>query len=68
MASYQEIDTRLKTVEDKIEFVMQAIKVGQAPTIVGAPPRIMSLLDLYTESRKAGLVIDSTPAEEATNG
>lgn len=61
MASYQDLETRVKTLEDRVEFIMQAIRIGRASPIVGAPPIVMSLFDLYMESRKAGLTIDVAP-------
>lgn len=57
MASYQEIETKLEQVRDKVDFVMNAIRVAQPSALVGAPPRVASLFDLYTESRRAGLII-----------
>ena len=68
MASTQEMDTAIRVLVDKIEFVMKSIKVGQQSPIVGAPPRVVSLLDLYSESKLAGLTIADEKPEEAVNG
>lgn len=69
MASYQAIDTDLRAVEDKVDFIMNLIKIATPSPLVGAPPRVVSLLDMYTESRRAGLTIDTTPtaSEEVTD-
>ena len=64
MASYQEIDSAVKQLDRKLNFVMNAIRVAQQSAIVGAPPRVLSLLDLYQESQTAGLTIDTTAAEK----
>jgi hypothetical protein len=61
MASYQDIDTRLRTVEAKINFAMNAVKVAQASPIVGGPPHVVSLLDIYLESLRANLTLDVEP-------
>ena len=60
MASYQDLEVRVKTLEDKIDFVMQAIRIGRPSALVGMPPIVMSLFDLYSESKRAGLTIDTT--------
>ena len=65
MASYQIIETDLNQLKDQVEFVMKAIRVAQPSALVGAPPRVVSLFDLYIESKKAGLVIVNDPAPAA---
>ena len=64
MASYQDIETRLRTVEDKLNFAMNLIRVAQQSFLEGFPPRVVSLNDMYIESRRAGLEI--VEAEEVT--
>ena len=64
MASYQEIESRLRTVEGLLEFVSEAIKVGRQSPIVGAPPTVVSLKQLYQESKAAGLTIQTEPEQE----
>lgn len=69
MASYQDLEVRVKTIEDKLDFVLNAIRIGQPSKIIGAPPIVMSLFDLYIESKRAGLTIEpATPAPEIING
>lgn len=55
MASVQEMETKLAQVERKIDFAMKAIKLMQQSPLMGMPPRVVSLLDLYIESNRAGL-------------
>ena len=66
MSSYQEIESRLRSVEDLLEFVSQAIRIGHPSPILGAPSRVVSMKQLYQESKAAGLTIDTTP--EPVNG
>ena len=62
MPSYQAIDTDLRTVEAKVDFIMKSIRLSRPSPIVGAPPTTVSMLDLFTESRRAGLEIVDPPA------
>ena len=64
MASTQEMDVAIKVLEDKVDFLMKAIRIGQPSPIIGMPPRVSSLLDLYQESKLAGLTI----ADEVKEG
>lgn len=73
MASYQAIATELEAVKDRLNFVMETIRLAQRSPIVGAQPQVVSLNDLYHASRQAGLTIDAdpietAPTEEPTNG
>ena len=63
MASVQEMETKLAQLERKLDFVMNVIRVGQPSPLVGMPPRVMSLLDLYLESSRAGLEPDVKEGE-----
>ena len=63
MSSYQTVETDLVQLKDQVEFVMKAIRIAQPSPLMGMPPRVMSLFDLYTESKRAGLVI-ATDAEK----
>ena len=56
MASVQEMETKLSQLERKVDFVMKAIRVAQQSPLVGMPPRVSSLFDLYLESQQVGLV------------
>lgn len=56
--SYQDIETRLRTVEEKIDFTMKAFavqRVERSP-IVGSKRTVTtrSLLDLYRDMKGAG--------------
>ena len=62
MSSYQDLDTRLHALEDKLDFVMTAIRLGKPSPILGMPPLVVSMKDLYTESRRAGLTITDVPS------
>lgn len=64
MASVQEMETKLAQVERKIDFAMKSIKLMQQSPLVGMPPRVVSLLDLYTESQRAGLTIAEPDVKE----
>lgn len=71
MVSYQDIDVRLKVIEDKVEFLLNAVRISQPSPIIGYPPRVFSLKDLYLESKAAGLMIeenknggDAVPADD----
>lgn len=64
MASYQDLESRLITVEKKIDFVMKSIRLSQPSPLVGMPPTLISMLDLYTESLRAGLEIIDVPKED----
>lgn len=68
MASTQEMEVAVKVLEAKIDFVMNAIRVGQPSPLVGMPPRILSLLDLYRESRAVGLEPAEVKEGEVVNG
>ena len=62
MSSYQQVETKLAQIERQLEFVMKAIRIAQPSVLVGMPPKVLSLLDLYHESQRAGLEI-SDPVE-----
>lgn len=53
MASYQDIETRLRTVEAQLEFVMRSFTVNRTKEskLIGFPPQteVRNLLDLYRE-------------------
>ena len=51
-------------MEGLLNFIAEAIKVGQASPIVGMPPRIVSIKSLYQESLAAGLTIDAEAVTE----
>ena len=71
MASYQDLEVRVKTVEEKIDFIMNSMRMAAESTIVGAPPKILSLLDLYLASKNAGLRVVTTEEQydtEKVNG
>ena len=57
MASVQEMETKLDQIGRKLDFVMKVFRISQPSPLVGMPPRVMSLLDLYLEASRAGLEI-----------
>lgn len=63
MASYQDIETRLRVIEDMVVFVMDLIRIAQQSPLVGMPPTVVSLKDMYTESKRAGLALAVKEAE-----
>lgn len=64
MASYQDIDTRLREVEAKISFTMKAFAVMRQSPIIGGPPQRMCLLDLYREA--VGMTFDGVSSQVDT--
>ena len=64
MASVQELDTQVRVLEDKVTFLLAAIRIQQASPLVGYPPRVLSLGDVYSESKRAGLVITDRPDQD----
>jgi hypothetical protein len=56
MASYQDIETRLRVVEDKLDFVMEQLAMVQQPKIFGAPARRLTMKQLYQEERSRAAV------------
>ena len=67
MASVQELDTKVRVLEDKVDFLLNAIRIGRASSLVGMPPVVVSMLDLYQESKAAGLTI-APPSVEDESG
>lgn len=49
MASYQDIDIRLKVIEDKVAYIMKSITQVIPPAVAGGKPIMRSLLDAYLE-------------------
>lgn len=62
MASYQDLETRIQVLEDKIKFVMTRFQVGVQSPILGAPPTVKSFEQLYYEHQGAGKPLDA-PSE-----
>lgn len=70
MASYQDIESRLRVVEDKIDFTMKAFAVQRTErsAILGGNDRVVTkhLLDLYRETvTSAAVPIYRTDIDEA---
>ena len=61
MASYQELETRLTQLQRMVEFVMKSISLAQPSPLVGAPPKVVSMFDLYHAANQAGVSIDADP-------
>jgi hypothetical protein len=71
MASYQDIETRLRVVEDKIDLVMKSFQITkqyQHPLVPGkVVQETKSLLDVYRELKAANAQIEN-PAPEVIEG
>jgi hypothetical protein len=63
MASYQEIDTRLRVIEDKVAFVMRNLVRPVPSALPGAPPRVMTMEQLYEELRQVELAKAPIPSK-----
>lgn len=57
------MEARIADLEDKLAFVMNFFRPSFQSPIVGAPPTVMSLLELY-EKRK----LESAAAEQPQTG
>lgn len=66
MASYQDIETRLKVIEDKMDLTMKAIIISQPNRFDPEKTVKYSLYDLYIASSNAGLKLKG--GEEQQNG
>lgn len=72
MASYQDIDVRLKVIEDKLEFLMRIMRgrvVAQTGMLDAAGKPITkiidsSLLDMYRFAQQNGMGVDNAPPTE----
>jgi len=67
--SYQDIESRLRAVEDKLDFVMKTFSVTRQERSIIDPRQVlttsMTLLDVYREVKSAGaLVIPFEKKEE----
>lgn len=51
MASYQDIDTRLKVLEDKVDFTMKAFSVQRKSKTLPTRITVINLLDVYREMK-----------------
>ncbi len=56
MPSVQEIESRLRTVEDKIAMLMEHVQMEVRSPIAGAPVRRMKLIEIYREVQQAKLM------------
>ena len=58
MASYQDIDTRLHVVEDKVDLLLRSIRITkrEPPKIIGGEAVVVtkSLLEIYHEMKGLG--------------
>lgn len=73
MPSYQDIETRLRVVEDKVDILMRSIKITKVerPTLIGGDSVTVtkSLLDIYREMKGLGQTAEQldSPVSEANN-
>lgn len=70
--SYQDIDTRLQVIEDKVDFVMKTFTVTRQESSILNPSQLfttkMNLLDVYRELKTQGAMIITPGSKEADNG
>lgn len=66
MSSYQDLEVRFAVVEDRLNFLMDLMRLAQPSPIEGAPPKVTSMNDLYLASKAAGL--KPAPTSEESNG
>lgn len=64
MASYQDIDTRLKAVERKLEMTMELSRVPVVTSALNPQPQMVSLRDIYYAMQQINLTVDG----EVING
>jgi hypothetical protein len=62
MASYQDLSTRIETLEKKMEFVMRSFTVARPHPLGPGAMIVKNLLDLYLE------VMSGIPLDIAVNG
>lgn len=58
MSSYQDIEQRLKSVEDKLGFIMHIITIGQQGPLVGQVTT-RTLLQMYHEAKQLSLALEA---------
>jgi hypothetical protein len=63
MMSKQDMDVAVKVLQDKVEFIMRAFNVSQPSALLGMPPTMKSLLQVYYEV-KAGLSLQEAVGAE----
>lgn len=70
MASYQDIETRLIVVEDKIDMLMKMASVTKREPSTLMPGEFvttrLSLLDLYRELKREGVTLEEPVRETVT--
>lgn len=68
MASYQDIDTRLKVIEDKVAFILKSFTVTRQEQSILDPSKVLvttqTLGDVYRELTSRGAIIAPFPASK----
>jgi hypothetical protein len=54
MPSYQDIETRLRVVEEKVDLLMRSIKINKVEGLVDKKVTTKSLLEIYHEMKWQG--------------
>ena len=67
MASYQDVESRVRTLESKVDFVMQQFKIKRVEGLIDQKVVEKSLLDLWREVQ-VGLIEIITQKEAANGG
>lgn len=65
MASYQDIETKIAVLEDKVEFIMKAFTLKTPPVVIGGEPKFQTLLQKYYEAKSVGMKEALKRLEEA---
>ncbi len=55
MPSYQDIETRLRVVEDKVDLLMRSIRITRREGLVDPKTVTKTLLDIYREMKGLGM-------------
>lgn len=53
MASVQDLESRMRVVEDKVDFIMRTMAMTVPSRLVGGRDQRLTLLDLYQEVKAA---------------
>lgn len=70
MPSYQDIETRLRVCEDKLDLIMKAFTITKRYESALMPGQVITetktLLDIYRETKREGLIIHNVTDDPAT--
>ena len=66
MASYQQLETDLKVLADKVDFLMRAIPLKVAHALAPQATQLLPALEVYRMIKGAGLDLQEAPRMEAS--